>query len=239
MERYTFEPIGRIHSCYTEKFGIPRQSGLVPDAPSILEIFSPFDRDEAFRELEGFSHVWLLFVFHRCLDRPWKATVRPPRLGGNTRVGVFASRSGFRPNPLGQSVVRLESLERGQGVLRLHLKGADLLDGTPVLDIKPYLPYADSIADAVAGYAPAAPRQEPPVVYSPEAEMACRLLEASGYPNLEQLITAHLRQDPRPAYRKGEERNGYGMRLWDVNIRFRFEDGTIRVDAIIPPTAGT
>jgi tRNA (adenine37-N6)-methyltransferase len=232
MTSYLFQPIGRIHSCYKEKFGIPRQAGLVPESPSFLEVFSPFDRDEAFRGLEGFSHIWLLFVFHQCMGHPSKATVRPPRLGGNERVGVFASRSGFRPNPLGQSVVRLAGIGRDQGELRLHLRGADLLDGTPVLDVKPYLSYADSIPEAVSGYASEPPVQALQVAFSPEAEAACRSLEGSGYPDMKNLIAAHLLADPRPAYQKDEEKRHYGMRLYDLNIRFHFERSTAWVDSI-------
>jgi tRNA (adenine37-N6)-methyltransferase len=231
MNSYSFQPIGRIHSCYTEKFGIPRQSGLVPDAPAFLEVWPPFDQDEAFRALDGFSHVWLLFVFHRCVGLPWRATVRPPRLGGNARVGVFASRSGFRPNALGQSAVRLTAIEREKDKLHLHLKGADLLDGTPVLDIKPYLPYADSIPEACSGYAPAAPPCKFNVIFSPEAEAACRSLESSGYPDLKHLIALHLLQDPRPAYQSDRQKS-YGMRLWDVNIRFCFGPATAWVESV-------
>jgi tRNA (adenine37-N6)-methyltransferase len=229
---YTFQPIGRIHSCYSEKFGIPRQSGLVPEVPAVLEIFSPFDQDEALRGLDGFSHLWLLFVFHQCMGQPWRATVRPPRLGGNARIGVFASRSGFRPNPIGQSAVRLISVTREKSGLHLHLKGVDLLDGTPVLDIKPYILYADSIPDARSGYAQAAPAPELDVVFSPEAQSVCRSLEQRGYPELKSLIIAHLLQDPRPAYQRSGGQRSYGMRLWDLNVRFRIDHDTAWVESL-------
>ncbi len=218
---YCFEPIGLIRSCFTEKFGIPRQPNLV-EAHATLEILPPYHQAEAFRELDGFSHVWLIFVFHRCYQRPWKATVRPPRLGGNRRVGVFASRSGFRPNAIGQSAVSLLGLESGKGKLRLHLGGVDLLDGTPVLDVKPYLPYADSITGAQTGYAPM-PAADLKVVFSPAAECSCRLLEQTAYPGLTRLIQAVLAQDPRPAYTGAETQRQYGVRLWDLNIRFQCE----------------
>ena len=134
---FTFHPIGVIRSCFTEKFGIPRQPGLVPAARATLEVFSPYDRDEAFRNLDEFSHLWVIFVFHGIPAGKWRPTVRPPRLGGNRRTGVFATRSGFRPNPIGMSAVSLEGIRRHNGKLLLELSGIDLLDRTPVLDIKP------------------------------------------------------------------------------------------------------
>ena len=156
--RFCFHPIGVVYSCFSEKFGIPRQPGLVPAARATLEILPPYDRDEAFRGLDDFSHLWIVFVFHGIDAEKWQPTVRPPRLGGNTRVGVFASRSGFRPNPIAISSVVLESIRRDHGKMVLELSGIDILDQTPVLDIKPYLPYADSIPDANGGYAGEPPR---------------------------------------------------------------------------------
>ncbi len=232
MTDYQFQPIGRIHSCFKEKFGIPRQAGLVPEATATIEIFPPFDRSEAFRRLESFSHIWILFVFHKCLQHRWRATVRPPRLGGNQRVGVFASRSGFRPNPIGQSVVKLTSIETNTGQTRLHVKGIDLLDGTPVLDIKPYLPYADSHPEAVAGYAPVPPRADRPVLISTPAQSQCKTLEQSNHPGLSRLITQLLAQDPRPAYSQDASNRLHGMRLWDLNIKFRVMEHHIEVVAI-------
>jgi tRNA-Thr(GGU) m(6)t(6)A37 methyltransferase TsaA len=229
MSAFTFKPIGTIHSCFPEKFGIPRQPGLAPDAKAVLEIHRPYLNQEAFRNLELFSHIWILFVFHRCLRTSWKATVRPPRLGGNRRVGVFASRSGFRPNPIGQSAVELIAIERPPGKIFLHLKGVDLLDGTPVLDIKPYLPYADSLPQAENGFAPGPPPKTTAVRFSDEAAQTCRLLEEQSYPRLARLIADLLALDPRPAYAPGSERRSYGMRLWDLNIRFEVHDDHIAV----------
>lgn len=234
MSPFTFQPIGTIQSCFTEKFGIPRQPGLVPEAPATLEIVPPFDKAEAFRGLDAFSHVWLLFVFHRCLPHPWKATVRPPRLGGNRRVGVFASRSGFRPNAIGQSPVKLLGIEREKGALCLHLGGIDLLDGTPVLDVKPYLPYADAIADATAGYAPGAPAGHKEVFFTAPAEQACTTFDPARYPDLKRLIAGLLAQDPRPAYKSADEGKQFGMRLWDLNIRFRVDGIQIVVESVTP-----
>ncbi len=217
--KFTFEPIGHIQSCFTEKFGIPRQPGLVSDARAVVEIESAFQRIEAFQALEGFSHIWILFVFHHC-PSTWKTTVRPPRLGGNRRVGVFASRSGFRPNPIGQSVVELVSIEAGRGPVRLHVKGVDLMDGTPVLDIKPYLPYADCRPHARAGYAGDKPHAAKRVVFSPTAARACRKFENDSRPNLLRLITELLSLDPRPGYAGASRKRDYGMRLWDLDVRF-------------------
>ena len=241
MTDYAFKPIGFIRSCFPEKFGIPRQPGLVPDAAAQLEIAPPFQRPEAFRALETFSHIWILFVFHQCLDSGWKATVRPPRLGGNRRVGVFASRSGFRPNPIGQSVVELAGLDNVPGRITLHLRGVDLLDGTPVLDIKPYLPYCDALPHAASGYAPQRPAAKKPVAFSPQAVRACRRLENLRYDGLQGLITDLLALDPRPGYADHTGKQAFGMRLWDLNIRFRIEADRFVVESIIaapgPPSS--
>ena len=232
MTSFSFQPIGIIRSCFPEKFGIPRQPGLAPDATAVLDIHRPFQKHEAFRHLELFSHIWVLFVFHRCLRSEWKSTVRPPRLGGNRRVGVFASRSGFRPNPIGQSAVELVSIEKSPGKISLHLKGVDLLDGTPVLDIKPYLPYADSLPHAQSGFAPVPPPKNMPVRFSDEAARFCRSLETQSYPRLQHLIVDLLAQDPRPGYAPGSKRRTYGIRLWNLNIRFEVHDDHIAVISI-------
>ena len=230
--KFTFSPIGHIRSCFSEKFGIPRQPGLVPDARAVVDIEPTFQRIEAFQELEGFSHIWILFVFHQCRST-WKPTVRPPRLGGNRRVGVFASRSGFRPNPIGQSVVELVSIEAGRGSLRLHIKGVDLMDGTPVLDIKPYLPYADCRPHARAGYAGDKPQAVKQVVFSPAATKACRELENDSRPNIGSLITGLLSLDPRPGYADTSEKRNYGMRLWDLDVKFSVDDNQFIVNDVI------
>ncbi len=236
MSTYTFESIGVIRSCFKEKFGIPRQPGLVSEAKATLEVAPAFGQIEAFRRLEDFSHIWILFVFHNSLHQGWKPTVRPPRLGGNARVGVFASRSGFRPNAIGQSVVELLAVQSVKDRVQLVLGGVDLLDGTPVLDIKPYLPYSDAIADAKSGYAPQQPDERWPVVFTEKAELSCRKAEEHQYPALKDLITKLLSLDPRPGYRDQSSSRSYGMRLWDLNIRFRFHEETIEVTAIQPIT---
>ena len=151
---FAFTPIGYVHSPYKEKFGIPRQPGLVTAAQATLRLVAPFDQPESVRGLEGFSHVWLIFVFHGTAAQGWKPTVRPPRLGGNARLGVFATRSTFRPNPIGLSVAQIVDIDAQHGQVSLTLSGCDLLDGTPILDIKPYLAYADALHQARSGFAP-------------------------------------------------------------------------------------
>lgn len=232
---YCFRPIGVIRSCFTENFGIPRQAGLVPDARARLELAAPFASADALRELDGFSHLWVLFIFHGEWEEPWWPLVRPPRLGGNTKVGVFASRSPRRPNPIGLSAVRLLGIEHSGESLALELGGVDLLDGTPVLDIKPYVPYADAIADARAGYAAEAPLPALRVEFSLQAQRQCAVYEAR-YPNLAALITQMLTLDPRPAYCTdiGGART-FGCRLLDMDVKWNVTDKTVTV-LVIEPT---
>ncbi len=227
------ETIGIIHSPFKEKFGIPRQPGLVPEAEATLELLPPYDRPEAVAGLEGYSHLWIQFLFHHARREQWQPTVRPPRLGGNRRVGVFASRSPFRPNPLGLSVVALRGIGCDKGVV-LHLAGVDLLDGTPVVDIKPYVPYVDNIPDARGGFAPAAPEQRLEVVFSPAAER--QLDRRDDGSRIRALIRGLLAIDPRPAYRRGEEEGRvYGIRLCDFDLRWRVRDGRVEVLELADP----
>lgn len=228
-----FEPIGIIHSCFREKFGIPRQAGLALAARATLELLPPYNPPEVVRGLEGFSHLWLIFVFHGIPAGQWQSTVRPPRLGGHQRLGVFATRSPFRPNPIGLSAVRLERIAVNQGRVVLHLAGVDLLNGTPVLDIKPYLPYADRIPEATGGFASAAPETTLTVEFSPSAAAFC-----AAWPNgeLQELITQILRQDPRPAYeREKAAPKRYGMKLCDFDLHWEMYGDTATVIDIIPP----
>jgi tRNA-Thr(GGU) m(6)t(6)A37 methyltransferase TsaA len=229
---YVFNPIGVIHSCFAEKFGIPRQPGLAAAARAALEVLPPYDRDEAFRGIEDFSHLWIVFVFHGSPKGKWRPTVRPPRLGGNQRIGVFASRSGFRPNPIGISAVKLESVHRSQGKLLLELSGIDLLDQTPVLDIKPYLPYADAISTAKGGFANRRPETTIPVSFSSAAQKACARMEAR-HPGFAKLLTQVLGTDPRPAYVGSDStKTEFGLRLYDINVRWRFSQDTIVVQSL-------
>lgn len=226
---FQFTPIGVIRSCFREKFGIPRQSGLAPAARATLELSPPYGQAAAVRGLETFSHLWLVFVFHGTPAGRWQPTVRPPRLGGNRRLGVFATRSTFRPNPIGLSAVRLERVAiAGQRVI-LYLAGVDLLDGTPVLDIKPYLPYADCLPEATGGFATEAPPHLP-VEFSPAAAAFCATWPTD---ELRGLIVQILRQDPRPAYRgTGTAPQRYGMRLYDCDVHWEMRDGVAYVTEI-------
>ena len=228
-QTFSFSTIGTVHACYKEKFGVPRQPGLVSVVSSI-EIHPPYNSVDAFRELSGFSHIWITFVFHQTLDQGWRPTVRPPRLGGNERVGVFASRSMFRPNPIGLSLVEFKQLRQQDGKLFIDVVGADLIDGTPVLDIKPYLPYAESIPDARAGYASDAPVARLQVVFASEARAQLKQLQITR-PQLEQTIVAVLQLDPRPAYQNAatNQKVEYGIRLFDLDIKWRIINDVVEV----------
>lgn len=210
------EPIARIHTDFSTKFGVPRQSGLV-EALEAEIIFEPPYRDPAaLRGLEGFSHLWLVWVFHQAAGRPWSPTVRPPRLGGNRRMGVFSTRSPFRPNPVGLSAVKLAGIEAaGPSGPVLRVRGADLVDGTPILDIKPYLPYADCIPEASGGFAPQ-PALAPLTVEIPPV-----LLERVP-PERRDALEAVLAQDPRPRYQADPERI-YGFTFAGLEVRFTVE----------------
>lgn len=224
---FQFEPIGTIQSCYREKFGIPRQSGLVHSATARLDFHSPYNREEMARGLEDYSHIWVVFVFHEALSEGWRPMVRPPRLGGQKRVGLYASRSPHRPNPVGMSVVRLNRVVVQDGHFFLELSGVDFLDGTPVIDIKPYVPYSDSIDDATDGFTRLDMAEQ--VVRLP-AEVSDFCLEYEGRTgrNLRALLIDTLRYDPRPASQRTVGRE-YGVLLWDVNVRWRVEEWGFRV----------
>jgi tRNA-Thr(GGU) m(6)t(6)A37 methyltransferase TsaA len=234
---YSFAPVGIIHSPFREKFGVPRQPLLVPEAKARLELLAPYDRLEALHGLEVFSHVWLTFVFHEALREQWQPMVRPPRLGGNRRVGVFASRSPFRPNPIGLSVVGLEGITSEEGRVELQLYGIDLLDGTPVLDIKPYIPYVDAVPEAKGGYASAAPQACLVVRFSDRAEgQLGQMADADG---LRQLITGLLQTDPRPAYTgNGQPDRVYGFRLYDFDLKWSVSGDVVEVLALERQIAG-
>ena len=218
---FSLTPIGTISSDYPDKFGVPRQPGLVTAARATLELVSPYDDPLCVRGLEDFSHLWVSFIFH-CNPERWSPMVRPPRLGGNRKVGVFASRSPNRPNRLGLSLVALEQVDTRKGV-RLHLKGADLVDGTPVMDIKPYLPWADSGVNARAGFAPASPTLLE-VTFSESAQKILQMRH-DGLA-LRELICQVLEQDPRPAYHDDHSGRVYGLPLRDVDVQFEMGQGT-------------
>ncbi|MGL5303169.1 MAG: tRNA (N6-threonylcarbamoyladenosine(37)-N6)-methyltransferase TrmO [Aeromonas sp.] len=218
--KFEIDTLGIIRSPYKEKFAIPRQPGLVKSARARLELCPPYNQPDMLRGIEQFSHLWLSFVFHQTMAQGWHPTVRPPRLGGNERVGVFATRSTFRPNPLGLSVVELHGVNRAHGQLWLELGAIDLLDGTPIVDIKPYIPYADSVPAARGGFAPHAPTPPLIVSFSPNAEQDLQPW-LKAHPELRLLVSEVLAQDPRPAYKKGKpDEKIYGVRLFDCNVRF-------------------
>lgn len=222
MEQLTMHIIANIHSDFPTKFGIPRQSGLVEELTAKI-VFTPDYRvPEAVRGLEDFSHIWLIWQFSKAVRENWSPTVRPPRLGGNTRMGVFATRSPFRPNAIGLSCVRLLKVEPNtpEGPV-LTVAGADLMDGTPILDIKPYIPYADCQPEATGGFTDTAGDFLLKVEFPPE------LLSMVPEDRREALIGV-LRHDPRPSYQRNAERV-YGMEFAGVNVRFKVAEDTLLV----------
>lgn len=222
MEQLTMHIIANIHSDFPTKFGIPRQSGLVEELTAKI-VFTPDYRvPEAVRGLEDFSHIWLIWQFSKAVREHWSPTVRPPRLGGNTRMGVFATRSPFRPNAIGLSCVRLLKVEPNtpEGPV-LTVAGADLMDGTPILDIKPYIPYADCQPEATGGFTDTAGDYLLKVEFPPE------LLERVPEDRREALIGV-LSHDPRPSYQRNAERV-YGMEFAGVNVRFKVAEDTLLV----------
>ncbi|MEZ7849627.1 MAG: tRNA (N6-threonylcarbamoyladenosine(37)-N6)-methyltransferase TrmO [Gammaproteobacteria bacterium] len=221
--RYSLDQVGVIHSCFKEKFATPRQPGLVTAALAQVELIEPFNQIDTVDGLEGFSHIWLSFIFHQTLGQGWKPKVRPPRLGGNKKLGVFATRSTFRPNPLGLSLVKLESIDTSKGVI-LHVSGADLIDQTPIVDIKPYLPWVESEPTAQSGFASDEQILQLPIHFSPQAQHT--LLNR---PKLRELIEQVLQYDPRPAYQKDPERV-YGCHIADINLRWQV--GLDQIDVI-------
>ena len=216
--------IARIRSAFPEKFGIPRQSGLTPHLLSRIIFEKEYRSNEALRGIEGFSYLWLIWEFSENIRETWSPTVRPPRLGGNARLGVFATRSPFRPNPIGLSSVRLERVEHDpENGPTLVISGADLMDGTPIYDIKPYIPYTDAHPDAAGGFA-AEPDKTLAVVFPQD------LLRQLPEKQHEAIIEI-LAQDPRPSYRPDGDRE-YGLFFAGSNIRFRVENGVLKVISV-------
>jgi len=215
------KPIAYIHNDYTAKFGIPRQSGIVEEVISTI-VFEPQYRNlEAFRGIEGYSHLWLLWVFSEAIRDTWSPTVLPPRLGGKTRMGVFATRSPFRPNPIGLSSVKLVGFEQTKDGPVLHVAGADLMDGTPILDVKPYLPYTDSHPDAIGGFA------DPVRDYKLEVVFPEELMQQVPQ-KLREPVLGLLAQDPRPSYQNDPDRL-YGVAFGNYDFRFHVKDGVLTV----------
>ena len=219
--------IARIRSDFPSKFGIPRQSGLVEELKAELVFEPEYRNPEALRGIEGFSHIWLIWLFSEAVRASWSPTVRPPRLGGNTRMGVFATRSPFRPNPIGLSAVRLDGIRRDETLGQVLLvSGADLMDGTPILDIKPYLPFADSYPQASGGFS--RQKKDGP----PKGEVSQPLL-AQVPKEHRQALLGVLAQDPRPSYHTDPQRV-YGMEFAGLEVRFSVQNDVLTVLTIKP-----
>ena len=227
----TIRPIARMRSDFATKFGIPRQSGLVEQLRSTIVFEPEFRNPDALRGIEEFSHLWLIWQFSEAVRQGWSPTVRPPRLGGNTRMGVFATRSPFRPNNLGLSSVRLLGVEQTKDFgMVLHVGGADLMDGTPIFDIKPYIPYGDCHMDATGGFTDRAGE------FLLDVDFPRELLEKLP-PDKREAAKAVLSHDPRPSYQRNEDRI-YGMTFAGQDIRFTVRENTLTVTEVTPRKSG-
>lgn len=217
--------IAKIHNDFKEKFGIPRQSGLSGELKSRIVFEPEYRNPEALRGIDGYSHLWLIWQFSEAIRENWSPTVRPPRLGGNKRVGVFATRSPFRPNPIGLSSVKLDGIEhtKDEGYV-LIVSGADLLDGTPIYDIKPYISYSDCHTDAICGFADPVRNYHLNVVF-------CKELLSKVHISKQKSLIGILEQDPRPSYQNDPERE-YGFRFADYEIFFRVDEDTLTVTRV-------
>lgn len=222
METEVIQVIARMRSDFPTKFGIPRQSGLVQELESTIVFEPEFRNPDALRGIEGYSHLWIIWQFSQAVRQDWSPTVRPPRLGGNTRMGVFATRSPFRPNNLGLSCVKLLGVERteAEGTV-LHVAGADLMDGTPIFDIKPYIPYSDSFPDASGGFTDTAGD------FILQVNFPAPLLEMLPE-NKRQAAIGVLSHDPRPSYQRKPDRV-YGLTFAGFDIRFTVKDKVLSV----------
>jgi len=230
MQEVIFKPIGKIESCFKQKFTIPRQPGIVKQASAKLHLLPEFSHPDIIRGLEIYSHIWVIFVFHESHRQSPKTTVRPPRLNGEEKLGVFATRSNFRINPIGQSVVKLEKIETLEGHICLHLSGIDFLDQTPVLDIKPYIPYTDAIPQAEAGFATTIPDKSFDVLFDEHAAIQVQQASDELGQNVREFITDLLAYDPRPIQQKGEKsKQRYQTRLFDYNLVWSQGDSHVTV----------
>lgn len=231
MDSLNFKIIANIKSDFPEKFGIPRQSGILKNLRSTIQFTPEFRNADALRGLEGFSHLWLLWIFSENIRDSWSPTVRPPRLGGNKRLGVFATRSSFRPNPIAMSCVKIEEIRLNAGDSangyvgpEIVVSGADLMDGTPIVDIKPYLPYADAIPDATGGFAEA--------VRFNHLEVEIAVSDLAKLPEEKrETLKAILAEDPRPHYQADPERI-YGFHFADFEVKFKVNENKLSVVSI-------
>lgn len=225
-QEFSMQAVARIHTDFATKFGVPRQSGLVEELEATIIFEPPYRNADALRGLEGFSHLWLVWVFDQAIRKEWSPTVRPPRLGGNARMGVFATRSPFRPNPIALSAVKLDRVEMTANLGPvIHIRGADLMDGTPILDIKPYIPYADCHPEALGGFA-ATPAGETLEVAIPE-----ELLERVPQ-DRRRALRGVLAQDPRPHYQNDPERV-YGFGFAGLEVKFSVDGSRLTVVDIL------
>lgn len=231
MNELTLPIIGYMHSPYQEKFGIPRQPNLV-QVESYIEMVGPYNDLLAFEGIEAFSHLWLIWQFHENKHQDtnkFRPQVRPPRLGGNQKIGVFATRSMYRPSPIGLSVVQLKEVKKVGKNVRVYLNGSDLLDGTPIVDIKPYIQYSDAIIDAQSAYAQDEPDRKS-VIWTEQAEQQKQQLLLNGKISVQlvQELEQVLSLDPRPAYQDDEGRI-YGMKFADLDVKFRVNTQYIEI----------
>ena len=241
MTQNDYPPIGVIKTYFKEKFGVPRQSGMVPEARAVLKLFDVPDYKRALKHLDEFSHLWVLFVFHKHIDLKWKPTIHPPRIGAPRDIGVFASRSPHRPNPIGMSAVKLDSIDwDARGGIEIHVSNVDFLDETPILDIKPYLPYTDRILEAHGGWAEGK-IPEYVVSFSNESEITIQEISLSRHPGLRQLLFEMLRWDPRPTSQKSafpiedskNQEMHFGFRCLDFDVQWKIKDFGIYVLALV------
>jgi len=236
QSEFSLHRIATIRSCYPERFGIPRQAGLVKSARASIVFEATSDNELAVRDIESFSHLWVVFVFHKQNYSGFKPLVQPPRLGGKKSIGVYATRSPNRPNPIGLSAVPLERVEYGVTEILLHIQAGDFLDGTPVLDIKPYVPFADSIVEARSEWAVSA---EPtlPVAWSTVAldELASAEPNTARAAELQLLIEETISLDPRPAHERGKDGKSdqtWGMRFHHTDVKWSVHNGTAEIVSV-------
>ena len=229
LESFEMQTVAVVHSPYKQKFAIPRQPGLVTAAEGKVELLLDCDQTQLIKDISLHSHLWLIFVFHGTKDQGWKPMVKAPRLGGNKKTGVLATRSTFRPNPIGMSVVKLDGISKINGRIAIDISGLDLLDGTPILDIKPYIPYSDNITTATSKMAESVEYSSLNIEFSTIASQQLIQLQQT-YPKLQLLIEQVLAQDPRPAYKKQDlSLQEFGMSLYDLNIRWHTQNNICTV----------
>lgn len=227
------EPIGIIHSPYKEKFAVPRQPSLVEGIISEIELLPPYNTIDAFRGIQQYSHLWMIFGFNLVEDHSFRPLVRPPRLGGNSKMGIFACRSPFRPNNLGLSAVTFKEIIKRNNTLILKIGGGDLVEGTPIYDIKPYIGFSDAKLEAKSGFA----TEKPSIIevrYDNSASDFLNSLDSNKYPLIKELISDILAYDPRPAYRKKEQEDlhNYAVKLYDFDVKFKVLKDHILVTTI-------